>query len=80
MASMSGHAKLQRAANQLENAERLLLSLPKHFYKDPVQRDTLEKLAKEIFLIKKSVENEIAVLEVKNKWSKETVQTIIDQN
>ena len=72
---MSGHAKLQRAANQLENAERLLLSLPKHFYKDPVQRDTLEKLAKEIFLIKKSIENEIAALEVKSKWSIEKIQT-----
>lgn len=59
MASMSGNAKLQRAANQLENTERLLLSLPKHFYKDQRRKEKLEKLAREVFLIKKSIEKEI---------------------
>lgn len=56
---MSGNAKLRRAANQLENAERLLLSLPKHFYKDPVRRETLERLARDVLLIKRSIESEI---------------------
>jgi hypothetical protein len=60
MASMSGNAKLRRAANQLENAERLLLGLPKHFYKDPKRREALEKLAKDIFIIKQSIEKAIA--------------------
>ena len=59
MASMSGNAKLRRAANQLENAERLLLSLPKHFYKDQARREVLEKLAKDIFVIKQSIEEAI---------------------
>jgi hypothetical protein len=59
MPSMSGNAKLQRAINQLENTERLLLSLPKHFYKDKQRKENLEKLAKQVFLIKKSVEKEI---------------------
>ena len=62
MASMSGSAKLQRAVNQLENAERLLLSLPKHFYKDPARRETLEKLAKDVFTIKRLIETEILIL------------------
>jgi hypothetical protein len=59
MASMSGNAKLRRAANQLENAERLLLSLPKHFYKDQQRKENFEKLAKDIFAIKQSIEDEI---------------------
>lgn len=56
---MSGNAKLRRAANQLENTERLLLSLPKHFYKDEQRKENLEKLARNVFLIKKSIEKEI---------------------
>jgi hypothetical protein len=59
MTSMSGNAKLRRAANQLENAERLLLSLPKQFYRDPEKREILEKLAKDVFAIKQTIENEI---------------------
>lgn len=59
MASMSGNAKLQRAANQLENTERLLLSLPKHFYKDQKRKENLEKMAREIFAIKTNIEKEI---------------------
>jgi hypothetical protein len=59
MASMSGNAKLRRAANQLENTERLLLSLPKHFYKDQHRKESLEKMARDVFLIKKSIEKEI---------------------
>jgi hypothetical protein len=59
MASMSGNAKLRRAANQLENTERLLLSLPKHFYKNEQRKQNLEKMARDVFLIKKSIEKEI---------------------
>lgn len=59
MASMSANAKLRRAANQLENTERLLLSLPKRFYHDEQRKENLEKLARDVFLIKKSIEKEI---------------------
>lgn len=56
---MSANAKLRRAANQLENTERLLLSLPKRFYHDEQRKENLEKLARDVFLIKKSIEKEI---------------------
>jgi hypothetical protein len=59
MTFMTGNAKLQRAANQMENAEKLLLNLPEHFYKSKEQKEILEKLAKDIFAIKQSIENEI---------------------
>jgi hypothetical protein len=57
MVSMSGNAKLRRAANQLENAQRLILSLPRQFYKDPERKASFEKLAKDIFIVKQGIEN-----------------------
>ena len=52
MPSTSGKAKIERAKNQLENAERLIMGLPKIYFKHPEQRRLIEQLAREILEIK----------------------------
>jgi hypothetical protein len=60
MTLMNGNAKLRRAANQVRNAEKLLLNLPKHFYKNKEHKEALEKLARDMLAIKQNIEKEIA--------------------
>jgi len=59
MPSSSGQQKIQRAVNQLENAERLLLGLPKMYFRKRRDRELIEKLAKEILSIKETIQKEI---------------------
>jgi hypothetical protein len=50
----SGEAKLQRAINQLDNAERLIASLPRQF-----ERDKCRELANIIYQLRKRIETEL---------------------
>jgi hypothetical protein len=60
MTLMNGNAKLRRAANQIKNAKKLLVSLPKHFYKNQQHKEALDKLAEDMLTIKQSIESEIS--------------------
>jgi len=56
MSSSNGAcAKLERAESQLINAERLILQLPKQWYKDPQQREELEIIATQIYTLSQKI-------------------------
>lgn len=60
MPSMSGNAKIERTINQLENCERLLMQLPKAYYKSQKQRELLERLSREIYIIRETIKRDIS--------------------
>ena len=53
--SGKGEARLERAQNQILNAERLIAQLPKRFYSNDKQREKLDNLRKTLLRIKQEL-------------------------